>query len=181
MCALGVPCGGLEVLDPRMSGFSNNPCLGFASLSGTGATNQISDGYFWFHHTAGDTIDRVDPTQLNLIAASLAIWGASIANLPELLPRSGSTPDYPSGGGGSEAVSLPGKVGAAVAGVLLIGAAAAGFVYRRRVADLLAKRRAQGMIATSSSSSSGDVTQGSAYASLQAPLEAEQGLVTATI
>lgn len=45
MCALGVPCAGLEVLDPRLSPFTNNPCLGFAGASGGGATNQISDGY----------------------------------------------------------------------------------------------------------------------------------------
>jgi carboxypeptidase Q len=109
LCSAGVPCGGQEVLDPRIGSFSNNPCMPFSVQSGTGEVDQISDGYFWFHHTAADTIERMDPVsivhcfvrslwrvshgcnvlqeQLQRVAASLAVWAVTIANLPELLPR----------------------------------------------------------------------------------------------
>lgn len=114
MCSTGVPCAALEVLDPREGGFSNNPCLGFSTTAppGTDLPGSISPGYFWFHHTyvhasagicvplsrprtralvclcsAGDTLDRMDPVQLQTVAATMAIWAVSIANLPDLLPR----------------------------------------------------------------------------------------------
>lgn len=76
---LQVPCGGLEVLDPRLGiNATNNPCSGFTTGVGTGTTNQISDGYFFFHHTGSDTVDRVDPLQLNALSASLAVWAVSV-------------------------------------------------------------------------------------------------------
>jgi hypothetical protein len=49
----GVPLAAMEVLDPRIGAFGNNPCLGFAPLvagttpASTPQTNTISDGYFW--------------------------------------------------------------------------------------------------------------------------------------
>jgi carboxypeptidase Q len=41
----------------------------------------------WLHHTTADTVDKMDPTQLQTVAATNAIWALSVANLPELLPR----------------------------------------------------------------------------------------------
>lgn len=51
MCAAGVPCGGLDVLDPRIGSYSNNPCAPYAATQGAGTVGQISNGYFWYHHT----------------------------------------------------------------------------------------------------------------------------------
>lgn len=43
--------------------------------------------YFWYHHTDADTIDKLDPHELNLCIAALAIMAYVIADLPEPLPR----------------------------------------------------------------------------------------------
>ena len=40
-----------------------------------------------YHHTESDTVDKLDPAQLQVVAAANAVWAASIANLPFLLPR----------------------------------------------------------------------------------------------
>jgi carboxypeptidase Q len=43
--------------------------------------------YFWYHHTDADTMDKLDPRQLSLCAAAMAVmaWGAADAPVP--LPR----------------------------------------------------------------------------------------------
>ncbi|WP_397547768.1 M28 family metallopeptidase [Rhodothermus marinus] len=43
--------------------------------------------YFWYHHTDADTIDKLDPHELNLCIAALAVMAYLIADLPEPLPR----------------------------------------------------------------------------------------------
>ena len=43
--------------------------------------------YFWYHHTDADTIDKLDPHELNLCIAALAVMAYVIADLPEPLPR----------------------------------------------------------------------------------------------
>lgn len=51
----GVPCGGLEVKDFRATPYPNNPCLGFidpaTAEANAAVTGQISNGYFYYHHT----------------------------------------------------------------------------------------------------------------------------------
>eukprot|EP00899_Mesostigma_viride_P004825 jgi/Mesvir1/14343/Mv09751-RA.1 len=93
---LGVPSGNVLVEDPRMAADAgNNPCAAFVpkhphkvhlATDGTkGAPG--GDGYFWYHHTGADTVDKVDPRQLQHAAAVFAVWAAAVADLPELLPR----------------------------------------------------------------------------------------------
>ena len=48
---------------------------------------QDSRFYFNYHHTAADTLDKVDPRQLQENAAAMAMLAYTIANLPEPLPR----------------------------------------------------------------------------------------------
>jgi hypothetical protein len=97
----GIVCAGWEVLDPRLEpnpSATNNPC----TIDASGAwvapaydpTSQSSynSGYFWFHHSDADTMERIDATQLNENAAGLAIWTYAIAQLPELLPRNNPAP-----------------------------------------------------------------------------------------
>jgi carboxypeptidase Q len=45
------------------------------------------DRYFWYHHSEADTVDKLDPHELNLSAAALAILAYVVADLPEPLPR----------------------------------------------------------------------------------------------
>lgn len=43
--------------------------------------------YFWYHHTAGDTIDKLDPDEMARSVAAMAVIAYVIADLPERLPR----------------------------------------------------------------------------------------------
>jgi len=43
--------------------------------------------YFDYHHTAADTLDKVDPQNLNSQAATMAVLAYFLAELPEPLPR----------------------------------------------------------------------------------------------
>ena len=43
--------------------------------------------YFWFHHTAADTVDKVNPRELSQCAAALAVMAFFVADAPERLPR----------------------------------------------------------------------------------------------
>ncbi len=49
----------------------------------------IQDGtkYFDYHHTAADTLDKVDPQNLRENAAAMAVLGFAIADMPDRLPR----------------------------------------------------------------------------------------------
>jgi carboxypeptidase Q len=46
--------------------------------------------YFWFHHSEGDTLDKVDPAELGRCVAALAVMAYVIADLPHGLPRTAS-------------------------------------------------------------------------------------------
>ncbi|XP_024532914.1 carboxypeptidase Q isoform X2 [Selaginella moellendorffii] len=87
MCDAGVPCGSLVTLDPRVGSLSNNPCKTFSNPPYPDV-NFGTSGYFWYHHTQSDTVDKLSPRQLQHCAATLAVWTYSIANLDFLLPRS---------------------------------------------------------------------------------------------
>lgn len=43
--------------------------------------------YFWYHHSEGDTLDKVDPAELARCVAALAVMAYVVADLPEALPR----------------------------------------------------------------------------------------------
>ena len=43
--------------------------------------------YFWFHHSDADTIDKLDPREMGLSVATLAVMAYVIADMPERLPR----------------------------------------------------------------------------------------------
>jgi carboxypeptidase Q len=49
---------------------------------------QDSRRYFDYHHSAGDTLDKVDPQELKENAAAMAVMGYALAAMPEPLPRS---------------------------------------------------------------------------------------------
>jgi len=41
--------------------------------------------YFDIHHTQADTLDKIDPRDLSLCVAALAVYAYTIADLPEPL------------------------------------------------------------------------------------------------
>jgi carboxypeptidase Q len=43
--------------------------------------------YFWYHHTDADTIDKLDPHDVGLCVATMAIMAYVVADLPQPLPR----------------------------------------------------------------------------------------------
>ena len=49
----------------------------------------MQDGrkYFDYHHTAADTLDKVDPQDLRENAAAMAVMGYALAAMPDPLPR----------------------------------------------------------------------------------------------
>jgi carboxypeptidase Q len=50
---------------------------------------QVDDTrYFWYHHTDGDTLDKLDPAEVARCVAAMAVLAYVIADLPEGLPRS---------------------------------------------------------------------------------------------
>lgn len=53
--------------------------------------NVQGDRYFWFHHSHADTVDKLDPHDMNLSTAALAIMAYVIADLPHPLPREAAT------------------------------------------------------------------------------------------
>jgi carboxypeptidase Q len=90
LSALGVPSAGWWDLDPRSASYANstnNPCSAFSQSVVIPATLEVSSGYLFYHHTAADTVDKLDPTQLQMAAASMAVWASSVANLPGMLQR----------------------------------------------------------------------------------------------
>jgi carboxypeptidase Q len=45
--------------------------------------------YFWYHHTEADTLEKLDPREMALCVAAMAVMAYIAADLPEPLPRAG--------------------------------------------------------------------------------------------
>lgn len=43
--------------------------------------------YFWYHHTHADTVDKLDPREVAMNVAAMAVMAYVIADMPERLPR----------------------------------------------------------------------------------------------
>jgi carboxypeptidase Q len=43
--------------------------------------------YFWYHHTDADTVDKLDPRDMALCVAVMAVMAYVVADLEEPLPR----------------------------------------------------------------------------------------------
>ena len=47
--------------------------------------------YFWYHHTDADTIDKLDPHEMALCVATMAVMAYVVADMAEPLPRATDT------------------------------------------------------------------------------------------
>ncbi|MFT4603587.1 MAG: carboxypeptidase Q, partial [Rhodothermales bacterium] len=43
--------------------------------------------YFWYHHSPADTLDKLDPHEVNLGVATIGVMALTVANLDKRLPR----------------------------------------------------------------------------------------------
>ncbi len=61
------------------------PIMGLG-VPGMGLT---TDGtrYFWYHHTDADTVDKLDPHDVALCVATMAVIAYVVADMPQKLPR----------------------------------------------------------------------------------------------
>ncbi len=57
-----------------------------ARVPGMGLTVDGSR-YFWYDHTDADTVDKLDPAEMALCVAAMAVMSYVVADLPERLPR----------------------------------------------------------------------------------------------
>ncbi len=48
--------------------------------------------YFWFHHSSGDTVDKLDPREMAENVAFLAVMAFVAADMPGYIPRSALRP-----------------------------------------------------------------------------------------
>ena len=80
------PIGASVVRPTNVSPGSDIEPLVEAGVPGLGI---IQDGrkYFDYHHTAADTLDKVDPQELHENAAAMAVMGYALAAMPDPLPR----------------------------------------------------------------------------------------------
>jgi Zn-dependent M28 family amino/carboxypeptidase len=53
---------------------------------------QDSRFYFNYHHSAADTLDKIEPRQLQENAAVMSVLGYALTNIPVELPRSAPRP-----------------------------------------------------------------------------------------
>ena len=133
-CRTGIPCAGVNVVDMRLSTGENNPCTADSRGDWTAPASTLTSsylpydsGYFFYHHTESDTVERIDPRQLNHMSAALAIWAFSIAELPTLLPRDDKAAPSSSASSSSllESGMTSGGIAALVLGLLAAVALAA--------------------------------------------------------
>jgi carboxypeptidase Q len=45
--------------------------------------------YFWFHHSDGDTLDKLDPAEMARCVAAMAVMAYVAADLPDMIARAG--------------------------------------------------------------------------------------------
>ena len=79
-----VPGGGGADVGPMMA-------LGVPGMS----PDVDGSKYFWYHHTDADTMDKLDPHEMALCVATIAVMAYVIADLPEPLPRSAASVSSP--------------------------------------------------------------------------------------
>ena len=73
----------------RPTNFSPGADVTEMSKAGVPSFGVMQEGltYFNYHHSAADTLDKVDPHELQENAAAMAVLGYALTNMPDPLPR----------------------------------------------------------------------------------------------
>lgn len=73
----------------RSTNYSPGADVTEMSKAGVPAFGVMQEGltYFNYHHSAADTLDKVDPSELKENAAAMAVLAYALSNMPEPLPR----------------------------------------------------------------------------------------------
>jgi carboxypeptidase Q len=73
----------------RDSAYPPGPDIAAMSEAGVPALGLMQDGrtYFYYHHTAADTLDKVVPSELRENAAAMAVMAYALTNMKDPLPR----------------------------------------------------------------------------------------------
>jgi carboxypeptidase Q len=76
---------GADSIGPAGGGADIGPIM---ALGVPGAGHQV-DGtrYFWYHHTPADNVDKLDPREVAMNVAAMAVLAYVVAELPDRLPR----------------------------------------------------------------------------------------------
>ena len=54
--------------------------------------NTNAERYFWYHHSPADTVDKLDPGEVQRCVAATAILAYVVADMPEVLPHEAVAP-----------------------------------------------------------------------------------------
>jgi carboxypeptidase Q len=76
---------GADSIEKGGGGSDIEPLMG-TGVPGMGL-NTDATRYFWFHHSDGDTLDKLDPRELAMCVATMAVMAYVAADLPDPLPR----------------------------------------------------------------------------------------------
>jgi carboxypeptidase Q len=73
----------------KITSGSAGPDLQPLALAGVPVMELTVDNsrYFWYHHSAADTVDKVNPKQLGRCVAAMAVMAYIVADMPAALPR----------------------------------------------------------------------------------------------
>jgi carboxypeptidase Q len=76
---------GADTLWPSGGGADIGPLM----ERGVPGMSHVVDGsrYFWYHHTEADTVDKLDPREVAMNTAAMAVMAYVVADLPTRLPR----------------------------------------------------------------------------------------------
>jgi carboxypeptidase Q len=56
-----------------------------AGVPGLGLDTE-GERYFWYHHSHGDLVDKLDPADVARCVAAMAVMAYVVADLPDRLP-----------------------------------------------------------------------------------------------
>ncbi len=82
----------LEPIDVDITRGGGGADIGPLQRDGVPVMGLHVDGsrYFWYHHSEADTLDKLDPREMALCVAAMAVMAYVVADMPESLPRAGT-------------------------------------------------------------------------------------------